>query len=311
MMLGLPSGADMGGFVRRVAFAARQVHWSWWAMFLGIGSAFLTVVVVAWLHAAPPHADYDGALREAARYRPEAVPLRSLPATEQVELINFTVDAKPGPQELKRPLWLALPDELRRRCAGLADPERALHRILGLPLRAPRRNVFTVKVPRAALIRPCVSGTSLETSACSDDFQPLPEAEISSLAGHLEALAAAVRAMGVPAEPAVQPSVAGPAELEQQLKAVTTQFGALSDHLRDLHFVAGHLWQSWRYGRPDPWAGRGYYPFGAVPFTGIGITHDWSNSANGALGVTEFVARVGTTVTFGRAMTAEEFCRGT
>src|SRR5262249_5839587 len=59
-------------------------------------------------------------------------PLETIdPNAQEVQVVTFTADPPTSP--LTDDTWVALPAELRGKCAGKSEPEQALREILGLP----------------------------------------------------------------------------------------------------------------------------------------------------------------------------------
>src|SRR5215813_14941005 len=74
-------------------------------------------------------------------------PLETIDSNAQeVQVVTFTADPPTSP--LTDDTWVALPAELRGKCAGKPDPEQALREILGLPPAELREILGLPPVPR-------------------------------------------------------------------------------------------------------------------------------------------------------------------
>jgi hypothetical protein len=253
------------------------VDLAWLSLLAGFAAAFVTTAEMIHRLAASPHAVYERALHEATRRPKEPISLSALPDGDTMRLVHFGYGLNAGELDLSRPLWVVLPEQVRARCVGRDDPQRALFQILGLPIRSQRRAMIEITVQRKDLIRPCIGGVSAQATACGNDLPPAP----------------ALRAV------------------PDSWPALAAAYERLSQDQQDLRLVLQHLWLSWQTGVPDARANRGEFPFTSVPFTGMGFTYDWSSESPDHIGITEFVVRSGAKVIVGPATSVAEFCRAT
>jgi hypothetical protein len=128
-----------------------------------------------------PDAAYEAALAAAAvkrpSYRKELATVD--PNAEAVEVVTFRSTEFPLDKRTSY-LWSGLRDEVRKACAGAADPARRLQQVLGLPpIRADNYVVVEFTVAGADLIRPCFGKGSLQGATCAFEL-PDPPADGAS-----------------------------------------------------------------------------------------------------------------------------------
>jgi hypothetical protein len=219
---------------------------------------------------------YRAAIHEAAVRTPaDQVTLRTIePTASMVKVANFGFRAPAsGPSD--RVLWVTLPDELAKACAGSDRPARRLLEILGLPPDRPgtreERRIFLLEVPRAALSRPCIFGGDPAKPTCS---------------------AASIAAVRPSSAPSAADHGPGPA-------SVVAPGAALLPVARDVPDprYLEHLWNSYR----TDFSQDGF------PFTGMGWTFDWGKGAP-HIGVSEFVVAQNSEVTPLGSQTPRQFC---
>jgi len=225
--------------------------------------------------ACPPGSDrlaFEAAIAATAVKHPrDQVPLDRIdPAQATVEVVTFSTHRPDEKKNRGRDIWVALPESLRRACAGAADPVRRLQQVLGLRADgAEDRKLFVLQMPRDALFRPCVGGGDLEATECSTDVpEPLPPDDAAS----------------APKAAASAPPAAR----------------KLREEYDRMQFLAAQMWRSYR---------SGFSSSPGYPFTGMGWTYDWSNPEH-PVGVSEFVVRrdAAITVVDARTQTPAQFC---
>jgi hypothetical protein len=81
---------------------------------------------------------------------------------------------QPPENPLRWDAWVALPDELKGRCAGASNATLALQQILGLPPDPRPRAVYELSVPREKVLRPCISGSDPSAPTCLPEFPAAP-----------------------------------------------------------------------------------------------------------------------------------------
>jgi len=207
-------------------------------------------------------------------------PLETIdPNVQEVQVVTFTTDLPTSP--LTDDTWVALPAELRGKCAGKPDPVQALREILGLPpaeLReilglppTPRpQSIYPMTVMRddktgkLPIFRPCISSPDITARNCSLEFPSLP-------AG---------------------PELAANLTDEQKAEA----YG----QLWAIAFAARQMWTSYRVG----------FPRAGYPFTGLGWSYNWDPTTDLRVGISEFVVRKGAKVKVDGPITAAAFCGG-
>jgi hypothetical protein len=118
--------------------------------------------------------DFDAAIAGAAVKSPAtARPLTSLDTSKpEIEVIKFgyigTLDGKTEKgSQLKEDYFVALPDEVKQRCQGAAEPQGTLQRILGLQPSVGTRPAWLLTIPTQALFRPCLSTDSIAATECT------------------------------------------------------------------------------------------------------------------------------------------------
>lgn len=161
----LPRDRDWSVIILAVAFLlVLSIPWDWSG-------------VLQWLAGmgrSQPFAAYESAIRAAAVKTPAAaMPVTRLdPEATETEVIKFgyvgTADGKLAKgSQLTGEIFVALPDELKRRCKGASDPSTALQRVLGLPPTAGTKPAYLLKVPTNEIFRPCLSTDSVTTTICT------------------------------------------------------------------------------------------------------------------------------------------------
>jgi hypothetical protein len=226
---------------------------------------------------------YENSLRDAAVKRPaDSVPLKPLDFGKTKELFaNFSFGPPQTdgqqPAHLKGDKWVALPDEIRKACAGKPDSTRALQQILGLPPTLGKQMVYEITVDTDHVFRPCQSGRATGVAKCTFELPPAP------------------------------PRLGDAATTDQKAEA----YAALLLAYDEIRFVTDQMWQSCRTGFPNEHAMPGDYPFTGHPFTGMGWTYNWDPTSQTHVGVSEFIARDGAEITVERAFTPEQFCQST
>jgi hypothetical protein len=120
---------------------------------------------------------YEKALARAAIKTPDdSVPLATIDAkADVVEVVVFQYPSlKIGKKTLgdteKDAMWVALPDQLKKACAGAVNPTLRLQQALGLPPKRGPRSVYRITAKPANIFRPCTSGTSIGASSCAFAF---------------------------------------------------------------------------------------------------------------------------------------------
>ena len=112
---------------------------------------------------------YKRAIGLAAVKSSEAI--RVLTPITQDEVVVVHVQTQPTIDQ-NYATWVALPNELQPLCKGKPDPILALQMALGLlPKSQPDLKVFTFKVRRSDVFRPCASSASVEDQACMLDVK--------------------------------------------------------------------------------------------------------------------------------------------
>ena len=123
---------------------------------------------------------YDNAMAQAAIKRPsyiEQLDTIDINATE-VHVVSFRYPSlKPGKQPpLMDPMWVALPDKLKKACEGNTTPKLRLQQVLGLPPRNSRRSIYEITATPANIFRPCISGQDPASPSCSLSDPSVPAA---------------------------------------------------------------------------------------------------------------------------------------
>ena len=231
-----------------------------------------------------PFAHYVAAVRDAAVLTPEnskGGPLATIDLhLQRLTFVAFKAAARPPQSPLKATLWVALPEQLKQRCAGEPDAERALQQILGLPPTSEPRLVYEIVANPRDVFRPCISDQKPDAASCT--FPP--------------------------------PTVTDPAPAASAADAAAETLRAAYDRLhrsyQDLAEVAGHLLTSHSLGfRQDYEAKPGDYPDKGFPFTGLGWTYDWRPGAAAThFGVSEFVVRQGAEIEIKPGSDPQVFC---
>jgi hypothetical protein len=128
-----------------------------------------------------PYDQYENAIRAAAVKTPAAaMTLARLDASApetQVIKYGFVPTAGASPVkggQIKTEIFVALPDELKQRCKGAADPRTALQQLLGLPPSTSLKPAYLLKVPTKNIFRPCLSTDAIDVASCSA-YPPGPD----------------------------------------------------------------------------------------------------------------------------------------
>jgi hypothetical protein len=138
----------------------------------GIAVILAALVLASCASQAPPatqslQSAYEKSIELAAVKSPDAV--RVLTPITQDEVVVAHVQTQDRIDQ-SYATWVALPDEVRRHCSGKANPILALQMALGLPPKTqPDLKVFTFRVHRTDMFRPCASSASVEDQSCTLD----------------------------------------------------------------------------------------------------------------------------------------------
>jgi hypothetical protein len=137
-----------------------------------VAAVLTAFVLVGCSDRAPPPQSlweaYDKAVRLAAVKSPDAIRVLTPITQDEVVVVHVQTQTR---IERNYTTWVALPDELRPLCRGKPDPVLALQMALGLPPKSqPDLKVFSFKVRRTDLFRPCASSASVEDRSCTLDI---------------------------------------------------------------------------------------------------------------------------------------------
>ncbi|CAA7613204.1 hypothetical protein [Magnetospirillum sp. UT-4] len=137
---------------------------------LPLADGGLPLGLSAWRMVFPPQQRDDMAAFAQAQIlapRSEPAPLVALDATKTTTFV--ALKARPPEKGTANGyIWVAVSEDLRRKCVGKPSPARALHRILGLhPAVDPDERLYEITLPADKVFRPCLSGHDITTTACT------------------------------------------------------------------------------------------------------------------------------------------------